>query len=64
VAGNLLKQPFLKGHRFSYHKDTYNSDIIHDLGMYIGNSHFIGKNHLNLLSKIMKELSKEYEETL
>lgn len=64
VAGNLLRQPFLKGHRFSYHKDTYNSDIIHDLGMYIGNSHFIGKNHLNLLSKIMKELSKEYEETL
>lgn len=64
VAGNLLRQPFLKGHRFSYHKDTYNSDIIHDLGMYIGNSHFIGKKHLNLLSKIMKELSKEYEETL
>ena len=64
VAGNLLRQPFLKGHRFSYHKDIYNSDIIHDLGMYIGNSHFIGKKHLNLLSKIMKELSKEYEETL
>jgi CDP-6-deoxy-D-xylo-4-hexulose-3-dehydrase len=64
VAGNLLRQPFLSGHRFSYRRDTYNSDIIHDLGMYIGNSHFIGKKHLNLLSKIMKELSKEYEASL
>ena len=61
VAGNLLRQPFLKDYRFSYHKDTYNADIIHDLGMYVGNSHFIGKKHLNLLSNIIKELSKEYE---
>jgi CDP-6-deoxy-D-xylo-4-hexulose-3-dehydrase len=64
VAGNLLRQPFLKDYKFSYHKDIYNADIIHDLGMYVGNSHFIGKKHLNLLSKIMKELSKEYEEKL
>jgi len=64
VAGNLLRQPFLKDYKFSYHKDVYNADIIHDLGMYVGNSHFIGKKHLNLLSKIMKELSKEYEEKL
>jgi hypothetical protein len=28
--------------------------------MYVGNSHFIGEKHLNLLSKMMTELSKEY----
>lgn len=59
VAGNLLRQPFLKNYSFSYHKDVYNADIIHEFGLYIGNSHFIGKKHIALLKKILSELSDE-----
>lgn len=61
VAGNLLRQPFLKGYSFSYHKDVYNADIIHDLGMYIGNSHFIGSKHIKFLDKIIQRVAKNVE---
>ena len=59
VAGNLLRQPFLKNYGFSYGKETFNADIIHDLGMYIGNSHFIGKKHLILLEKLLNDISHD-----
>ena len=57
VAGNLLRQPFLKNYSFSYDKESYNVDIIHDLGMYIGNSQFIGEKHIKLLSDILEKVS-------
>lgn len=57
VAGNLLRQPFLNGYTFAYHKDVYNADIIHELGMYIGNSHFINKKHLQLLKVIIERVA-------
>jgi CDP-6-deoxy-D-xylo-4-hexulose-3-dehydrase len=57
VAGNLLKQPFLQGYYFPYFKENYNADIIHELGMYVGNSQFIGKKHTNLLEKIIERVS-------
>ena len=59
VAGNLLRQPFLKGYKFDYHKEQFNSDIVHELGLYIGNSHFIGQKHLKLLDTILQEVSKD-----
>jgi CDP-6-deoxy-D-xylo-4-hexulose-3-dehydrase len=58
VAGNLLRQPFLKGYNFPYQKEHYNADIIHELGMYVGNSQFIGKKHLNLLKVIIAKVAK------
>jgi CDP-6-deoxy-D-xylo-4-hexulose-3-dehydrase len=61
VAGNLLKQPFLKDYKFDYHKEIYNADIIHELGMYIGNSQFIGEKHIALLDKIIKEVADNVE---
>ena len=57
VAGNLLRQPFLKDYTFGYEKDVYNADIIHEYGMYVGNSQFIGPKHIKLLSKILLEVN-------
>ena len=56
VAGNLLKQPFLSAYRFRYHKKKYNVDIIHDLGLYVGNSHSVNKKHLKVLRQIVEGL--------
>ena len=58
VAGNLLRQPFLKGYQFGYYKVQYNADIIHELGMYIGNSQFIGSKHIQLLENIINRVAK------
>jgi CDP-6-deoxy-D-xylo-4-hexulose-3-dehydrase len=61
VAGNLLRQPFLEGYHFPYFKESYNADIIHELGMYVGNSQFIGKKHMGLLKNIVDKVSKNVE---
>jgi len=58
VAGNLLRQPFLKNYKFEYEKDIFNADIVHELGMYVGNSQFIGKKHILLLEKILMEVKE------
>lgn len=58
VAGNLLRQPFLKNYKFEYEKDIFNADIIHELGMYIGNSQFVGKRHIQILEKILLEVKE------
>ena len=57
VAGNLLRQPFLKDYSFDYQKDQFNSDIIHYYGLYIGNSQFVTNKHLFLLENILKEVA-------
>ena len=58
VAGNLLRQPFLKNYKFEYEKEVFNADIIHELGMYIGNSQFVGKKHIQILEKILLEVKE------
>jgi len=52
VGGNLLKQPFLK----EYDARCPNADILHDRGLYIGNSHFINEYHIEMLSEILDQL--------
>ena len=52
VGGNLLKQPFLNG----YEANCPNADILHERGLYIGNSHFVGDEHMNLLEEILDQL--------
>lgn len=52
VGGNLLKQPFLKG----YKAYCPNADILHERGLYIGNSHFVGDYHIDMLAEILKQL--------
>jgi hypothetical protein len=48
----------LKNYKFEYDKEVFNADIIHELGIYIGNSQFIGKKHLSLLENILLEVKQ------
>lgn len=69
VGGNLLRQPFLKEYTiitddpktvcrgtFGVSKESYNVDILQDNGLYVGNSHFVGEQHMNLLKKVLSQL--------
>lgn len=56
VSGNLLKHPFLKGYSICTDKKTTNADLIHNNGIYIGNSQFISNKHLDKLENIMESL--------
>lgn len=52
VGGNLLRQPFLR----DYEVWCPNADVLHDRGLYIGNSHFVNEYHLEMLSEILEQL--------
>jgi CDP-4-dehydro-6-deoxyglucose reductase, E1 len=54
VSGNLLKQPFLKGHDLGI--ENSNVDILHENGVYIANNHFVGDREFKVLQKILKQL--------
>ena len=56
VGGNLLRHPYMRGHKIACNKGPYNADIIHDNGIYIGNNQFVGNKELNLLETIIKEM--------
>lgn len=56
VSGNLLSHPFLDGYEICSNKKENNVDLLNDCGVYLGNSHFIGKKHIKVLEKIFKEL--------
>lgn len=56
VSGNLMNQPFLNGYRMETEKKVTNVDIIHNFGLYIGNSQFVGKRHMDLLCEILDTL--------
>jgi CDP-4-dehydro-6-deoxyglucose reductase, E1 len=56
ISGNLLKQPFLSGHKITTQKDNLNVDYIHNNGIYLGNNQFIGDEELNLLKSILERL--------
>ncbi len=52
VGGNLLKQPFLA----QYEARCPNADILHETGLYVGNSHFVTDWHLEMLGEILDQL--------
>ena len=52
VSGNLLKQPFLKKYSL---KHSNNVDVLHNNGVYIGNSHFVNDSHMENLSQLLKD---------
>ena len=56
VGGNLLRQPFLKGHKFGTPKKEYNVDLLNDNGVYIGNSHFVTGNDMDWLARTLGEI--------
>jgi CDP-6-deoxy-D-xylo-4-hexulose-3-dehydrase len=55
VSGNLLKQPFLKKYNNAHMPQAQK---LHELGMYIGNNQFVGTPQVDLLNKIMQQMSK------
>jgi CDP-6-deoxy-D-xylo-4-hexulose-3-dehydrase len=55
VAGNLLKQPFLNGYSI-VGDGPFNVDIVHEQGVYIGNSHLIGNNKFKILETILRDI--------
>ena len=56
VGGNLLRQPFLKGHKFGTPKKEYNVDLLNDNGVYIGNSHFVTGADMDWLARTLGEI--------
>ena len=52
VGGNLLKQPFLSG----YDAPCPNADILHERGLYLGNSHFVTDYNIEILEEVLEQL--------
>jgi CDP-6-deoxy-D-xylo-4-hexulose-3-dehydrase len=52
VAGNLLKQPYLKG--FKSQKCPY-ADLLHANGVYVGNNQFVDSKDLKKLKEILQK---------
>ena len=55
VGGNLLRQPYLN-YNIECPSENFNVDIIHENGIYIGNSQFVTLNDIEFLKKILEEL--------
>ncbi len=55
VGGNLLRQPYLN-YQIDSNVGVLNADIIHENGVYIGNSQFVSSKEIKLLEKIIKEI--------
>jgi len=54
IAGNLLKQPFLKKFSINYKpNDLINSDLIHENAIYIGNNQYVGFSRLKKLNLLL-----------
>lgn len=58
VGGNLLKQPYMAGHRIACKSEPYYVDIVHENGIYVGNNQFVGDGEMRLLEKIIGDISK------
>ena len=61
VSGNLLTQPFLlnKGYKIETNRNMCNVEMLHTHGLYVGNSHMIGKKHMKKLLKLLEEVNDE-----
>ena len=59
VSGNLLQHPFLKGYKIQTKGKEHNVDILQECGIYIGNNHFVNKDDMDLLAKIINEIADD-----
>ena len=55
VGGNLLKQPYLN-YQIDSNVGILNADIIHENGVYIGNSQFVSNKNMKVLENILSEI--------
>jgi CDP-6-deoxy-D-xylo-4-hexulose-3-dehydrase len=58
ISGNLLKHPFLNNYNLCSDKIIPNIDIIHNNGLYIGNSQFVNKHNIIILDNILNSILK------
>lgn len=56
VGGNLLRQPYMEGHKIACKNGPYNVDIVHENGIYIGNNQFVGDKEMYTLESIIRSL--------
>ena len=54
IGGNLLRHPFLKDKNIYVVGGDTNVDIVHNQGVYVGNSHMVNSDELELLKNIIK----------
>jgi CDP-6-deoxy-D-xylo-4-hexulose-3-dehydrase len=61
VSGNLLTQPFLKlrGYKIETDRRLANAEILHKQGVYIGNNHFVGNKHMQLLRETVERINDD-----
>lgn len=55
VGGNLLRQPYLN-YEIECPSETLNVDILHENGIYIGNSQFVSTEDMHYLKGVLGEL--------
>lgn len=53
VSGNLLRHPFLKNYSIVSPKENMNVDILHQNGVYVGNSHFVTMENMQKLFTLL-----------
>ena len=56
IAGNFCKNTTIKYYNYSIHENLDNSDIIHERGIYIGNSHLNISDQLYLVRDLLMTL--------
>jgi CDP-6-deoxy-D-xylo-4-hexulose-3-dehydrase len=57
VSGNLLRHPAFKKYKICTNKSDLNVEILHNNGIYVGNSHFVTSNQMHDLSNILDNLN-------
>lgn len=55
VGGNLLKQPYLN-YQIDLNIGILNADVIHENGIYIGNSQFVSEKDMSKLQSIVNQI--------
>lgn len=55
VSGNLLRQPFLRGHKLEPGSKK-NVEILHKQGLYIGNNHFVDNYDMDFLKSLIRKI--------
>lgn len=56
ISGNLLRHPAFKTYSLCTKKESANVEILHQNGLYVGNSQFVNKKKINMLFDILEKL--------
>ena len=56
ISGNLLRHPAFKTYSLCTKKESTNVEILHENGLYVGNSQFVSKKKINMLFDILEKL--------